>query len=104
MNLWVHFSHVIFFIWKSVEESFLSDQDDLIISSGYRIGPFEVESALIEHEAVKESAVVPSPDSDRGQVVKAFVVLSDKYKHVRGDKEKETELKGKNTGDLILSV
>ena len=50
---------------------------------------------MIEHEAVKESAVVPSPDSDRGQVVKAFVVLSDKYKHVLGDQEKETELKGK---------
>ena len=47
---------------------FFSRQDDLIISSGYRIGPFEVESALIEHEAVKESAVVASPDVDRGQV------------------------------------
>ena len=47
---------------------FFSRQDDLIISSGYRIGPFEVESALIEHDAVKESAVVSSPDKDRGQV------------------------------------
>ena len=47
---------------------FFSRQDNLIISSGCRIGPFEVESALIEHEAVKESAVVPSPDFDRGQV------------------------------------
>ena len=47
---------------------YFSRQDEVIISSGYRIGPFEVESALIEHEAVKESAVVPSPDSDRGQV------------------------------------
>ena len=73
---------------------FFSRQDDLIISSGYRIGPFEVESALIEHEAVKESAVVPSPDSDRGQVVKAFVVLSDKYKHVLGDENQENILKG----------
>ena len=48
---------------------FFSRQDDLIISSGYRIGPFEVESALIEHDAVKESAVVSSPDKDRGQVL-----------------------------------
>ena len=59
---------------------------------------------MIEHEAVKESAVVPSPDSDRGQVVKAFVVLSDKYKHLRGDEEKENELKGKTmiTLELLL--
>ena len=62
-----------------------------------------MESALIEHEAVKESAVVPSPDSDRGQVVKAFVVLSDKYKHLRGDQEKENELKGKTVKTHILS-
>jgi len=68
---------------------FFSRQDDLIISSGYRIGPFEVESALIEHDAVKESAVVSSPDKDRGQVVKAFIVLSEKYKHVMGNEAKE---------------
>src|SRR5690606_33935608 len=48
---------------------------DVILSAGYRIGPFEVESALIEHEAVAESAVVSSPDDTRGEVVKAFVVL-----------------------------
>lgn len=71
---------------------FFSRVDDLIISSGYRIGPFEVESALIEHEAVLESAVVPSPDVERGQVVKAFVVLSDKFKHVRGAPEMERRL------------
>ena len=47
---------------------YFSRHDELIISSGYRIGPFEVESALIEHDAVKESAVVSSPDKDRGQV------------------------------------
>ena len=45
-------------------------------SAGYRIGPFEVESALIEHPAVAESAVVSSPDEMRGAVVKAFVVLA----------------------------
>ena len=52
-----------------------SDADDVIITSGYRIGPFEVESALLEHDAVAESAVVSSPDSVRGEIVKAFVVL-----------------------------
>jgi len=71
---------------------FFSRTDDLIISSGYRIGPFEVESALIEHEAVLESAVVPSPDVERGQVVKAFVVLNDRFSEVRGDPIKEKEL------------
>ena len=54
---------------------FAGRADDVIISSGYRIGPFEVESALDEHPAVAESAVVGVPDADRGQIVKAFVVL-----------------------------
>lgn len=52
-------------------------RDDIIISSGYTIGPFEVEDALVKHRAVKECAVVASPDSIRGNVVKAFVVLRD---------------------------
>ena len=47
----------------------------MIKSAGYRIGPFEVESALIEHSAVVEAAVVGRPDAVRGQIVKAFVVL-----------------------------
>ncbi|TMK72644.1 MAG: AMP-dependent synthetase, partial [Actinobacteria bacterium] len=51
--------------------------DDVIISAGYRIGPFEVESACIEHPAVREAAAVASPDSKRGHVVKAFVVLAE---------------------------
>ena len=55
---------------------FVGRADDVILTSGYRIGPFEVESALIEHEAVAESAVVSSPDETRGEVVKAFVVLA----------------------------
>jgi len=50
--------------------------DDVIISAGYRIGPFEVESCLLEHPAVAESAVVASPDERRGNVVKAFVRLN----------------------------
>jgi len=49
--------------------------DDVIISAGYRIGPFEVESALVEHPAVAEAAVVASPDDERGAVVRAVVVL-----------------------------
>ena len=49
--------------------------DDVIISAGYRIGPFEVESACVEHPAVKEAAAVASPDPRRGDIVKAFIVL-----------------------------
>ncbi len=55
---------------------FLGRVDDLIKSSGYRIGPFEVESVLITHPAVVEAAVTGVPDPDRGQVVKATVVLA----------------------------
>jgi acetyl-CoA synthetase len=51
--------------------------DDVIISAGYRIGPFEVESACIEHAAVREAAAVASPDERRGHVVKAFIVLAE---------------------------
>ncbi|MCP6606710.1 acyl--CoA ligase, partial [Klebsiella pneumoniae] len=53
--------------------------DDIINASGYRIGPGEVENALAEHPAVAESAVVSSPDPDRGEVVKAFVVLTPEF-------------------------
>jgi len=53
--------------------------DDVIISAGYRIGPFEVESACLEHPAVAEAAAVASPDERRGNVVKAFVVLAAGY-------------------------
>jgi acetyl-CoA synthetase/medium-chain acyl-CoA synthetase len=55
---------------------FVGRADDVIISAGYRIGPFEVESALVEHPAVAEAAVVASPDPMRGEVVKAFVILA----------------------------
>ncbi|KAF4015641.1 hypothetical protein G4228_007338 [Cervus hanglu yarkandensis] len=66
---------------------FVGRADDVIISSGYRIGPFEVESALIEHPAVVESAVVSSPDPVRGEVVvKAFVVLSAPFKSSNPEK------------------
>jgi acyl-coenzyme A synthetase/AMP-(fatty) acid ligase len=55
---------------------FRSRNDDVIISAGYRIGPFEVESVLMEHQAVAETAVIGVPDDMRGQAVKAFVVLA----------------------------
>jgi len=51
--------------------------DDTIVSAGYRIGPFEVESALVSHPAVAEAAAVAAPDEERGQVVRAVVVLRD---------------------------
>jgi acetyl-CoA synthetase len=56
--------------------SFVGRADDVITSAGYRIGPFEVESALIEHPAVVEAAVIGKPDPERTEIVKAFVVLA----------------------------
>jgi acetyl-CoA synthetase len=53
--------------------------DDLIISAGYRIGPFEVESALVSHPAVAEAAVVAAPHDERGAVVRAVIVLRDGF-------------------------
>ncbi len=59
---------------------FESRNDDIIISSGYTIGPFEVEDALVKHPEVKECAVVASPDEIRGSIVKAYVVLQNHEK------------------------
>jgi acyl-coenzyme A synthetase/AMP-(fatty) acid ligase len=58
---------------------FVGRADDVILSAAYRIGPFEVESALIEHPAVAEAAVVGKPDRQRGHIVKAFVILAPGY-------------------------
>ncbi len=58
---------------------FVGRADDIITSSAYRIGPFEVESALVEHRAVAEAAVVGKPDALRGEIVKAFVALKPGY-------------------------
>lgn len=58
---------------------FVGRADDIIKSSGYRIGPFEVESALLEHPAVLECAITAVPDPDRGQIVKATIVLTKDY-------------------------
>jgi acyl-coenzyme A synthetase/AMP-(fatty) acid ligase len=74
--------------WKTGDRVGLDDDgylffegrsDDLIISAGYRIGPFEVESALVSHDAVAEAAVVAAPDEERGAVVRAIVVLRDGF-------------------------
>lgn len=67
--------------WKDEDGYFwfVGRADDLIKSSGYRIGPFEVESALLEHPAVLECAITAVPDPDRGQIVKATIVLTKNY-------------------------
>ncbi|KAK3695945.1 hypothetical protein LTR37_018240 [Vermiconidia calcicola] len=70
---------------------FVGRSDDVINSSGYRIGPFEVESTLKLHPAVVESAVVSSPDESRGEIVKAFVVLT-------------PQAAGRNHGDIVKEL
>ena len=64
---------------------FVGRADDVIKSSGYRIGPFEVESALMTHPAVVECAITGVPDEIRGQVVKATIILAKDYKDKAGD-------------------
>ena len=59
--------------------SFIGRLEDVITSAGYRIGPFDVESALIEHPAVIEAGVIGKPDPERTQIVKAYVVLQGGY-------------------------
>ncbi|GAA6002262.1 hypothetical protein JCM10207_003152 [Rhodosporidiobolus poonsookiae] len=77
---------------------FVGRDDDVITSSGYRIGPFEIESALKLHPAVAESAAVGSPDLARGEIVKAFVVLSEEYQEkMRGKGKKEEQ-------ELVLDI
>ncbi len=72
---------------------FVGRNDDVIKCSGYRIGPFEVESALLEHPSVLECAVTAAPDEIRGQVVKATVVLTQKYRNKLEDEEQTKTLK-----------
>jgi acetyl-CoA synthetase len=73
--------------WKDEDGYFwfVGRNDDVIKSSGYRIGPFEVESALMTHPAVVECAVTGAPDELRGQVVKATIILSNDYRNKAGD-------------------
>lgn len=65
---------------------FVGRKDDIIKSSGYRIGPLEVENVLITHPAVLECAVTGIPDENRGQVVKATIVLNNDYKHLANER------------------
>jgi acetyl-CoA synthetase len=69
--------------WRDEEGYFwfLGRADDVIKTSGERVGPFEVESALVEHPAVVEAGVIGKPDEVRGQIVKAFVVLKEPQKY-----------------------
>src|SRR3989338_8817265 len=88
---------------------FVGRADDVINSASYRIGPFEVESALIEHPAVAEAAVVGKPDALRGEIVKAFVVLvpgrepsdalaAELQAHVKADRKRVVEGKRVDLG------
>ncbi|MFF7066368.1 AMP-binding protein [Pseudomonas sp. NPDC008258] len=70
--------------------SFVGRSDDVITTSGYRVGPFDVESALIEHPAVIEAAVIGKPDPERTELIKAFVVLA---KGIAGSAELEETLR-----------
>jgi acetyl-CoA synthetase len=77
-RLWWHTGDLV----SQDEDDYLwfdSRNDDIISSAGYRIGPFEVESALISHPAVAEAAAVGAPDDERGQIVRAVLVLKDGY-------------------------
>lgn len=69
---------------------YVSRKDDVIKSSGYRIGPFEIENVLMKHESVQECAITGVPDEERGFVVKATIVLVSGYE---GSEELKTELK-----------
>jgi acetyl-CoA synthetase len=64
---------------------FIGRADDVIKSSGYRIGPFEVESALMMHPAVVECAITGVPDEIRGQIVKATIILGKEWKDKAGE-------------------
>lgn len=68
--------------WKDDEGYlwFVGRADDVINTAGHRVGPFEVESALVEHEAVAEAGVIGKPDEERGEIIKAFVVLKNDVK------------------------
>lgn len=78
--------------------------DDVIKSSGYRIGPFEVESAVMTHPAVVECAVTGVPDEVRGQAVKATIVLAKDYKDSRRASDKrDSESCEKRDGSIQIS-
>ena len=82
---------------------FVGRKDDVIKSSGYRIGPFEVENALMKHEAVVECAVTGVPDEVRGMAVKATVVLSKEFADTPGI-EYDVEYRGKEVPALVKNI
>lgn len=82
---------------------FVGRKDDVIKSSGYRIGPFEVENALMKHEAVVECAVTGVPDEVRGMAVKATVVLSKEFADTSGI-EYDVEYRGKEVPALVKDI
>ena len=82
---------------------FVGRKDDVIKSSGYRIGPFEVENALMKHEAVVECAVTGVPDEVRGMAVKATVVLSKEFADTPGI-EYDVEYRGKEVPALVKDI
>lgn len=82
---------------------FVGRKDDVIKSSGYRIGPFEVENALMKHEAVVECAVTGVPDEVRGMAVKATVVLSKEFAATPGI-EYDVEYRGKEVPALVKDI
>ena len=82
---------------------FVGRKDDVIKSSGYRIGPFEVENALMKHEAVVECAVTGVPDEVRGMAVKATVVLSKEFADTPGI-EYDVEYRGKEVSALVKDI
>lgn len=88
-----HVYHTGDMAWRDEEGYywFVGRTDDVIKSSGYRIGPFEVESAVMTHPAVVECAITGVPDEIRGQVIKATIVLAEEYKTSAGD-ELATEI------------
>ena len=75
---------------------FVGRADDVIKTSGERVGPFEVESALVEHPAVIEAGVIGKPDPMRGEIIKAFVVLKKDFKPSEKLKEELSEFVKKN--------
>ena len=88
LKIWHHgYYHTGDMAWRDQDGYywFVGRSDDVIKSSGYRIGPFEVESALMTHPAVVECAITGVPDDIRGMVVKATVVLADEWKSKADD-------------------
>ncbi len=94
-----HYYHTGDLAWRDEDGYywFVGRTDDVIKSSGYRIGPFEVESALMTHPAVVECAVTAVPDEIRGQVVKASVILAEKYRPGSDELVKEIQDHVKHT-------